>query len=77
MDPRDIPELDDAQPRDWLHRPSIDPKKSWRTLWAFPTNAQGSVKSGPCQCLNGGGTCSAKGQSSCGICIHDPVILGL
>ena len=68
-------ELDgrDKQPRDWPHRPGIDPPNAFVDLWRppFRQGSQGAVETPACQCLRS--DCQSAGRS-CGMHITDPVI---
>ena len=69
-----IPELDETQARDWVHRKGVDPPESWESLWLMPVveGSAGAADSGPCMC--GRAACGAPAPSgNCGIYVHDHV----
>lgn len=64
---------DDKQPRDWPHRPEVDPPSSFINLWRIPflQGSQGAVLTPSCQCRQASCKCAS---TSCGTCVTDPVI---
>ena len=80
FEPFHIPELDETQRRDWLHRGNVDPPASWMKLWRFPTDrgTPGAVECQPCQCPTGLCKAAQRGgqavtRRSAGVIVHDCV----